>query len=320
MRLALTPGDPAGVGPELACQALAQGALGPVLVFADPAVMRRAEAALGLALPWAIAADPSGSFPEGCIPILPVPVEGPLPPWGAIDRASGAAALRAVELAADACAQGHLAALLTGPVHKQAIRLSQPDFIGHTEHLARRFQAELGMLLVVEPYRVLHLTDHVSVREAIHQITPERLRRMIRLAHQALPAFGAPGGRLAVMGLNPHAGEGGAFGQEELEIIGPAIVEAQAAGLPTEGPFSPDGLLPRLATGEFAMALSMLHDHTHPALKLVGRDRGVNVSLGLPFVRTSVDHGTAFGLAGRGLAEPGSLIAAAALARRLAAT
>lgn len=319
MRLAITPGDAAGVGPELVCQALAQGALGEVLLFADLRAMARAAQVVGAPLSFHPVAHPLEAAPEGHVPLWPVPIAGDLPPFGQVHAAAGAAALAAVDLAADACARGELAALVTGPVHKQAVRRTAPHFIGHTEHLAQRFQAEVGMLLVVGPYRALHLTDHVSVREALDRITLPRVLRMLRLAHQALPAFGAAGGTVAVMGLNPHAGEGGAFGREEIEVLAPAIAQACDAGLPTAGPFSPDGLLPRLATGEFAMALSMLHDHTHPALKLVGRDQGVNVTLGLPFVRTSVDHGTAFDLAGSGRAEVGSLLAAVDLARRLAA-
>jgi 4-hydroxythreonine-4-phosphate dehydrogenase len=175
------------------------------------------------------------------------------------------------------------------------------------------------MLLVVDDFRVLHVTTHLSVREAVDAIDAAGILRTIRLGARSLAALGLADGPIGVCALNPHAGEGGRFGREEIEIIGPACDRARAEGLRVEGPLPPDTVFYRARQGHFALIVAMLHDQGHIPLKMWGMDRGINVTVGLPFVRTSVDHGTAFDLAGTGTADAGSFRHAWALAARLVA-
>lgn len=318
--LALTVGDPAGVGPELVVQLLARLAPGRVrpVVFGDRRILELAAQRLGLRLDWHpihVPADLATLGPDAC-GLFQVPwTEGPLPQLGVMAAAAGRHALAILEATAPWLRGGQLPGVVTAPIAKEAIQLTHPDFIGHTEFYAavggsRRF----GMLLVVPPLRALHVTTHVALREVPDLLTPERLATTIDLAAESLVLVGEPAGTIAVCGLNPHAGEAGHFGREELEAIAPAVAAARARGHRVVGPLPPDTVFTRAMAGEFQVVVCMYHDQGHIPLKLLGFDRGINVTVGLPFVRTSVDHGTAFDLAGTGKASVGSLRAAWELA------
>lgn len=320
--LALTPGDVAGIGPEVACRLLAdlpETAARPV-VFGDPRALARAEALIGSAIAWHDVASSDAPVPPGCVARVPIDLPGELPPAGRLDPRAGAHALACVEAAARAAIAGQVAGLVTGPICKEAILPGRPGFVGHTELLAELAGVEeFGMLLVVDDFRVLHVTTHLSVREAVDALSEDLILRTIRLGARSLAQLGLADGPIGVCALNPHAGEGGRFGHEEIAIIGPACERARAEGLAVEGPLPPDTVFYRARLGHFALIVAMLHDQGHIPLKMWGMDRGINTTVGLPFVRTSVDHGTAFDLAGTGRADAGSFRHAWALAARLAA-
>lgn len=321
--IALTPGDPSGIGPEIAARflaALPAGGARPV-VFGDRRIVARAASSLGLSLeltPLAGLEAASSLGPEA-IGLVEAPWPGAeLPPLGRVSRESGAYAYAALEAVAPHLASGALPGVVTGPISKEAIQLTRPAFIGHTEFFAQVGQVErFGMLLVVEPLRAIHVTAHVPFRDVTACLTQARIEETIGLAAESLRMLGTPDGAIAVCGLNPHAGEAGRFGLEEIEIIMPAVRSAQARGFKVVGPLPPDTVFYRALGGEFQVIVCMYHDQGHIPLKMHGFDRGVNVTVGLPFVRTSVDHGTAFELAGKGEASPNSLRAAWDLAVRL---
>lgn len=323
--LALTPGDPAGIGPEIAARflvELAPGGARPV-VFGDRRILNRAAAVYGFELSWVPVRDTADAqrLEEGELGLYEVPWEGAdLPPFGALSAASGAYAYRVLEAVAPFLASREVPGVVTGPISKEAIQLRRPEFIGHTEFFAHVGRSDrFGMLLVVEPLRALHVTAHVPFAEVPACLTQARIEESIELAALSLERLGEPGGTIAVCGLNPHAGEGGRFGREERDLIIPAVAAAQARGLRVLGPLPPDTVFYRALRGEFQVIVCMYHDQGHIPLKMYGFDRGVNVTVGLPFVRTSVDHGTAFELAGTGSASIGSLKAAWELARQLVA-
>ena len=241
-----------------------------------------------------------------------------LPALGAVDAEAGAYAFHVLEVVGEPLRRGQIPAVVTGPISKEAIQVRRPDFIGHTEFFAEvAGVTHFGMLLVVEPLRAIHVTTHVPLRDVSPLLTPERIRATLDLAGLSLGLLGEPEGVIAVCGLNPHAGEAGHFGREELEAITPAVQGAVRDGLRVVGPLPPDTVFHRALQGEFQVVVCMYHDQGHIPLKMLGFDRGVNVTVGLPFIRTSVDHGTAFDLAGTGAANPGSLKAAWSLAVRL---
>jgi len=220
---------------------------------------------------------------------------------------------------------GEAAAIVTAPIHKEALAAAGVPFPGHTEmlqDLARPAGGALPpvrMMLANDELRVVLVTIHMALRRAIEAVTFDAVRETLRIAHRAARAWTGALPRIAVAGLNPHAGEGGLFGDEELRIIGPAVRAAQAEGIDARGPFAPDTVFMRARRGEFDLVVAMTHDHGLIPVKYLGVEQGVNVTLGLPFVRTSPDHGTAFDIAGQGRADAASLIAALAAARRLVA-
>jgi len=321
--LALTPGDPCGVGPEVAMRFLAElptGGRRPVL-FGDRRILERAGRSLNVEASWVTVSTPEDLAGVGPSDVGLWEVLWPgdrLPPLGQVDAEAGAYALRCLETVAPLLSARHLPGVVTGPISKEAIQLTVPDFIGHTEFFARVGRtSRYGMLLVVEPLRALHVTAHVAFRDVPACLTVERIRETIALAHESLAALGEPDGAIAVCGLNPHAGEAGHFGREEIDLIAPAIEAERRRGLNVHGPLPPDTVFYRALAGEFQVIVCMYHDQGHIPLKMHGFDRGVNVTVGLPFVRTSVDHGTAFELAGTGTASHRSLQAAWDLAQRL---
>ncbi len=323
--VALTPGDPAGIGPEITARFLLDlppGGIRPV-VFGDRRVMARAAAIFGAELPWVPVREAAEARRLGPseVGLFEVPWEAPeLPEWGGMAAASGAYAYRVLEGVAPFLADGALPGVVTGPISKEAIQLTRPEFIGHTEFFAQVGKSDrFGMLLVVHPLRAIHVTAHVPFARVPECLTRARIEETIDLAALSLRRLGEPAGAIAVCGLNPHAGEGGRFGMEERELILPAVEAARARGLKVVGPLPPDTVFYRALNGEFQVIVCMYHDQGHIPLKMYGFDRGVNVTVGLPFVRTSVDHGTAFELAGTGSASIGSLKAAWELAGQLVA-
>jgi 4-hydroxythreonine-4-phosphate dehydrogenase len=323
--LLLTMGDPCGIGPEIVVRAFMSGAAAGCVAFGDVGVMRRALAQLDARWPLAVLDSPAEwpACPPRCLPLV-VPVGLPPAldalPHGVADARAGAAAAACIEAAVRAVQRGDGAAVITAPIHKEAFSAAGVAYPGHTEMLAALAGGPpVRMMLANDEIKVVLATIHVSLRQAIDRLDRDTVLDTIRIAAGAAPAWGQRSPRIAVAGLNPHAGEGGLFGDEEIRFIGPAVRAARAEGIDASGPHAPDTVFMRARQGEFDIVVSMVHDHGLIAVKYLGVEHGVNVTLGLPFVRTSPDHGTAFDIAGRGIADPRSLEAAIAMARRLAA-
>lgn len=323
--LALTLGDPAGTGPELILKAWAQPevrALAPLLVVGDAATLERAQRFAGTALRLervARAAEARAATANGALPVLDLAnLDAARFPIGRVDPRCGQAAYEAIARATELALAGEVQAIVTSAINKAALNAAGHAFDGHTgllAHLCGRPGAT--MMLVADRLRVSHVSTHVSLRQAIDRVRPERILEVLRLTHEAVRRLGVARPRLAVAGLNPHAGEGGLFGDEEQLHIAPAIAQARAAGLDVHGPFAGDTVFFRTLQGEFDAAVAMYHDQGHVAAKMLGLWRGVNVTLGLPLLRTSVEHGTDFANAGTGRGDPRSLIDAIKLAATL---
>jgi len=332
--LLVTMGDAAGIGPEIIARAAAAGELDDAVVLGDVGVLRRAVAACGLMLPVAVLAHPHdrAACPPGTLAVCPPPglaADLATLPLGRIDARAGAAAARCIEQAVDWVRAGAGRAIVTAPIHKEALAAAGVPFPGHTEMLQALAAAPgaepppVRMMLANDELRVVLVTIHLSLRRAIDALSEQGIVDTLAITHAAGLRFGLAAPRIAVAGLNPHAGEGGLFGDEEITLIAPAIARARAQGIAASGPFAPDTVFMRARDaahkpGEFDFVVAMTHDHGLIPVKYLGVEQGVNVTLGLPFVRTSPDHGTAFDIAGRGLADPASLVAAARMARRLA--
>jgi 4-hydroxythreonine-4-phosphate dehydrogenase len=320
--LLLTMGDACGIGPEIVARAIVRGARDCVVV-GDAGVMRRALAQVEPRWPLAVLESPAelASCPPRCMalvtpPGLPAELDA-LPP-GRVDARAGAAAAACVEAAVRWLQRGEGSAMVTAPLHKEALAAAGVPYPGHTEMLqALAGGPPVRMMLANDELKVVLVTIHVSLRRAIEMITFDAVLQTIRIAARAAASWGQAEPRIAVAGLNPHAGEGGLFGDEERAIIAPAIDAARAEGIAAQGPYAPDTVFMRARRGEFDLVVAMTHDQGLIPVKYLGVEHGVNVTLGLPFVRTSPDHGTAFDIAGRGIAEPASLEAAIAMAGRL---
>jgi 4-hydroxythreonine-4-phosphate dehydrogenase len=326
--IAITMGDAAGIGPEIIAKVFrdhADAARG-CFVAGDTGALRRAAAAVGGSgaggVPVAVieSAHEASEVPPRCIPVLPVVQFAALPEWGQVSAQAGRAAAEAVTWAARAALSGEIAALVTAPLHKEALAAAGVPFPGPTELL----QAEAGgmpvrMMLANEELRTVLVSIHVSLRDAIDAVTFDNVLQTLRIAHGALQRSLGRAPRLAVAGLNPHAGEGGLFGREEIEVIVPALDAARKEGIDARGPFAPDTVFMRARRGEFDAVVAMYHDQGLIPVKYLGVEHGVNVTLGLPLVRTSPDHGTAFDIAGTGRAGESSLLEAIRVARQLAA-
>jgi 4-hydroxythreonine-4-phosphate dehydrogenase len=323
--LLLTMGDPCGIGPEIVARAFVRGAAHGCVAVGDTAVMRRALQQVDATWPLAVLEGPLeiGQCPPRCLPLW---VPDGLPsavadlPLGRVDARAGAAAAACIEAAVGAVQCGQGAAIVTAPIHKEAFAAAGVPHPGHTEMLAALAGGPpVRMMLANDELRVVLATIHVSLRRAIELLDHGLVLDTIRIAARAAAAWSAGPPRVAVAGLNPHAGEGGLFGDEEIRFIAPAIQAARAEGIDATGPHAPDTVFMRARQGAFDVVVSMVHDHGLIAVKYLGVEHGVNVTLGLPFVRTSPDHGTAFDIAGKGAADPRSLEAAIAMARRLCA-
>ncbi len=338
--IAITQGDAAGIGPEIIARAFrdAPDLLRGCFVVGDVAVQRRAggcvlrggETSLPVARIDAIGQVPA--VPPRCVPVLQLPGLPPEPPdFGRISAAAGRAAADCVVWAARAALAGEVAALVTAPLHKEALSAAGIAFPGHTELLQAEAARHAGVPVAEMPVRMMLASDelrtvlvsiHVALRDALDAVTPGNVLGALRITHAALSRSMGRAPRIGVAGLNPHAGEGGLFGREEIETIAPAIRIAQAEGIDARGPFAPDTVFMRARStlqrpGEFDVVLAMYHDQGLIPVKYRGVDKGVNVTLGLPLVRTSPDHGTAFDIAGQGVADASSLIEAVRMARQL---
>lgn len=342
MRLPIvfTPGDPCGIGPEIIGRvwrehtALVRGCF----VAGDVGVMRRALALTGeLPLPVAQITSPAEALtvPPGCLPVLQVVAPAPELPWGVVDARAGQLAGECVLWATRAALRGEVAAIVTAPLHKEALHAAGSpwdQYPGHTELLQAESARQVGVPLAQMPVRMMLANDelrtvlvsiHVSLREALEAITPERVMQTLQITHDSLTRVLGHAPRIAVAGVNPHAGEGGLFGREEIEVLQPVLAQARALGLDVHGPLAPDTVFMRARhapghPGEFDVVVAMYHDQGLIPVKYLGVEQGVNVTLGLPLIRTSPDHGTAFDLAGQGRADASSLLQALRMARRLA--
>ncbi len=310
-------GDAAGVGPEIIAKLFARNEAVPGFVIGDLGQMRRAIGLVGAALTAESVTGPCFA-PLGHLPVLPV---SDLPAdlaYGRVDSRAGKAAHDAVVLAGQLAMQGAVRGIVTAPLNKEAMRAAGIRQPGHTEILADiAGTGDFGMMLANDELRVMLVSIHVSLAQALSMVTRERVLSTIRLADLGTRAFGIARPRIAVAGLNPHAGEAGMMGREDLDIIAPAITEARAEGLDASGPYPPDTVFMRARRGEFDCVVAQYHDQGLIPVKYLGLDNGVNITVGLPFVRTSVEHGTAFDIAGQGRADPASLAYALKIAEAM---
>ena len=316
--IAITMGDGAGIGPEIVVKALArQDSLHicrPV-VIGDAKRLDEAARISGQRISIRTIAAPKEASPSpstetiDCIDLALLPDSLP---FGQLSAAAGNAAFRYLERAVALAAAGDIDAICTAPINKAALHLAGHRYPGHTEILAELTGTpEVSMMLATPSLRVIHCTTHIGLLDAIDRIEPSLVQRTIRRGHEALVRWGIPAPRIAVCGINPHAGENGLFGRGEEETkVAPGIAAAKAGGIDAVGPLPADTLFFRAVRGDFDLVVAMYHDQGHCAVKVLGLDAGVNITLGLPVVRTSVDHGTAFDIAGTGQADERSLLEA----------
>ena len=317
--LGITLGDAAGIGPEIIVKLHVQGLPAPCVVYGDLPSLQRAINQLGVALSivtldtvdaWntpALSVSDSASIPcmyvRPTYPALPADL-----PMGKVDARAGRAAYDALCMAIDDARRGSIAAIVTAPLNKEAMHAAGLDFPGHTEILALRTETKhVAMMLVNAQLRVILATIHIALSKVPAALTQALELQTIQLAHRACLGMGIAAPRVAVAGLNPHAGENGKFGREEIDFILPAIDQARAEGIDASGPWPGDTVFMRARQGEFDIVVAQYHDQGLIPIKYLGVDEGVNVTVGLPFIRTSVDHGTAFDIAGKGIADPSSL-------------
>ena len=317
-RIAITPGEPAGIGPELAVMLAQRPRDARLVAVCDPSLLEARAAAL--ALPLELLPDDGGATPDapGTLRVCKIDLAAPSRP-GRLDARNVPYVLATLDAAIDGCVDGHYDAMVTGPVHKAVIADAGFPFTGHTEYLAARTSVdEVLMVLAADAFRVALVTTHLPLAEVASAVTAERVTRTLELLVEGLRTrYGVSSPRVLVAGLNPHAGEEGLLGREEIEVIGPVCDAFRARGLDIVGPLPADTLFtPDRVAGADAV-LAMYHDQGLPVLKYAGFGKAVNVTFGLPIIRTSVDHGTALDIAGRGVAAVGSLEAAVAAAEQM---
>lgn len=326
-RLAVSMGDPAGIGPEVVIKAASVPDVfqeARLVVFGDAGVLARAARETAPTMNVVEVPDAEAAFSANHgrqhLPVVPVStIDDPAFDWGRPVSTSDRAQVDYIRQAFDAVDQGAADALVTAPVNKVSVNRAGVEFPGHTEMLAQLTNAGPPVMMLAGPtLKVVPLTTHVAVRDVPGLITEARVRHGIEVTHRAFQTyFGQSRPRIAVAGLNPHAGDGGLFGDEETRIIEPAIEAARAQGIEVFGPLPGDSVFHRAKSGEFDVVLGMYHDQALIPLKLLDFDHAINVTLGLPIIRTSVDHGTAYDIAGRGIAAASSMIAALRLAAKM---
>ncbi|AWX94243.1 4-hydroxythreonine-4-phosphate dehydrogenase PdxA [Paracoccus mutanolyticus] len=308
--IGITMGDPAGVGPEISIKALA--GMSPedrdrTLIYGNRATLEAAKAAIGCDV------DLTGR-------VVDLAVKGAPLPWGKLSPAAGDAAFRFIEKAVRDAEAGRIGCIVTAPINKEALNAAGHHYDGHTGMLRSLTGSQAAyMLLASERLKVIHVSTHVSLKDAIARATTERVLATIRAGNAHLKRIGIESPRIAVAGINPHCGENGLFGTEDDDQIGPAVAAARAEGIDASGPISADTVFHRAYNGAFDLVVAQYHDQGHIPIKLVAFDDAVNVSVELPIDRTSVDHGTAFDIAGKGVANHGNMNAAIAYARKLVA-
>jgi len=318
-RLALTAGEPAGVGPELLARLAATPLAADLVAITDRDLLARAAARCRLSIRLEdYDGQPRHQRAAGSLRVLHAPLRAQETP-GRPDPRNAFHVLNLLARAVDGCLAGEFAAMVTAPVQKSVINDAGETFSGHTEFLAERAGCDVVMMLASDTLRVTLATTHLPLADVPAAITTERLRRVLGIVHADLKQrFGIAAPRIAVLGLNPHAGEGGHLGREEIDTIIPALDALRAEGMPLLGPLPADTAFVPAQRRHYDAVLAMYHDQALPVLKSEAFERTVNITLGLPFIRTSVDHGTALDLAGSGRADPASLVAAADLALELA--
>jgi 4-phospho-D-threonate 3-dehydrogenase / 4-phospho-D-erythronate 3-dehydrogenase len=326
--LGITMGDPAGIGPEVIIKALGRSSLRRLfrpLVIGSPEVLEKTRASLKARIKIRRVSESDAAtarMPLGVVPVLdPLPNALGRVTIGRVSKETGAAQALYIKEAVRLALKGVIAGIVTAPINKEAINLAGYPYPGHTEMLAELTGSkEVGMMIVGGPLRCMFATTHVALRELADRLTAELIERAIRLCHQGLTRlFGIRHPKIAVAALNPHAGEGGLFGTEERSLITPAIRRAEALGYPSVGPLPADTVIGQAARGEYDAVIVMYHDQGLIPLKLLAFGKSVNITLGLPIIRTSVDHGTAYDIAGKGVAGEGSLVEAIRLAAGFAA-
>ena len=317
-RLALTAGEPAGVGPELLARLATTPLAAGLVAITDRDLLQRAATRCGVAIELRDDDGPPRPHTPGSLRVRHVPLAVEERP-GHPDPRNARHVLATLAEAADGCLAGRYAAVVTAPLQKATINDAGIPFSGHTEFFAQRAGVDVVMMLASPQLRVALATTHLPLRAVSSAITAEGLERTLRIVHGELRnRFGLAEPRIAVLGLNPHAGEGGYLGREELEVIEPTLVRLRAQGMQLLGPLPADTAFVPAQRERYDAVLAMYHDQALPVLKSEAFDRTVNLTLGLPFIRTSVDHGTALDLAGTGRADPSSLIAAVRVALDLA--
>ncbi len=323
-RFALTPGEPAGIGPDLCLLLAAQPQPHPLIAITSCDLLTERAAQLGVAvslIPVTPAAWPDVPAPAGSLYVWDTPLQAPVIA-GQLDKANGGFVLETLTRAGQGCLDGHFAGMITAPVHKGVINDSGIAFSGHTEFLAELTHTEqVVMMLATGDLRVALVTTHLPLRDVADAITVERLERVTRILHADLVnKFGIASPRILVCGLNPHAGESGHLGREEIDIIEPTLARLRSEGLDLHGPLPADTLFTPKYLEHCDAVLAMYHDQGLPVLKYKGFGAAVNITLGLPIIRTSVDHGTALDLAGTGKIDTGSLRVALETAYQMAET
>ena len=308
--IGITMGDPCGVGPEISVKALAD--MSPAdrdrtLIYGNRPTLEAAKTAIGCDV------DMEGR-------VVDLAVEGAPLPWGQLSPVAGDAAFRFIEAAVRDAQAGRIGCIVTAPINKEALNAAGHHYDGHTGMLRSLTGSQAAyMLLASDRLKVIHVSTHVSLKDAIGRATTERVLATIRAGHAHLQRIGIASPRIAVAGINPHCGENGLFGTEDDAQIAPAVAQARAEGIDAQGPISADTVFHRAYNGAFDLVVAQYHDQGHIPIKLVAFDDAVNVSVELPIDRTSVDHGTAFDIAGKGIANHGNMNAAIAYARKLVA-
>ena len=318
----ITMGDPAGVGPEVSLKAIEAKAeyKESVLIYGSYAVLAYYHRLLNLQTPL-VQIGCAADFQPGKINVISVVdlALGKDLEIGKVSPVAGDAAYRYIERAIGDALKGEISVVTTAPLNKEALHLGGHNYDGHTEIFATLTETKTyTMMLWSEKMSVVHVSTHCSLRDACDRVRKERVMECIHLADGAMKQLGVADPKVAVAGLNPHSGESGIFGQEDLEEITPAVAAAQAEGLHVEGPVPPDTVFLKAYKGIFDIVVAMYHDQGHIPMKMVAFDSGVNVTLGLPIIRTSVDHGTAFDIAGKGIAKVDSMLYAVDLGKRFA--
>ena len=314
--VAITMGDASGVGPEVIMKALARPEVWDIcrpLVIGDAGRLREADAIVKTGMTVQARATPGNAcYAPGTVDCIDLGLIPPGHPFGKLSALSGEGAFRYIERATRLVEAGEADAICTAPLSKEALHAAGHKYPGHTELLAALTGTpEVSMMLLSPKLRVIHVTTHIGLMDAIRMIEPGLVERTIARGHETMVKAGISNPRIGVCGINPHAGENGLFGQgEEAEKIIPAVQACQAKGWAVAGPLPADTLFYLAARGDYDLVVAMYHDQGHGPIKVLGLESGVNVTIGLPVVRTSVDHGTAFDIAGKGIADEGSMIEA----------